>query len=175
MSNETNPHLRPNENPYRVATTSSIPTAVDFKTTTPNWRDLGGRIGRLRFVARMSLLVACDFPLMFLTLELGPTLGGYATSGFFGILMPGIFVATFIVLVAFTALLVTQRLHDMNLVGWWGWTLVFMAVAALLLVFIPGQRGANRFGPPPPPNSIAVHVLAWAGIIAGVVLMLATY
>jgi hypothetical protein len=63
-----------------------------------------------------------------------------------------------------------QRLHD---IGWSGWLLLLSLVPvvggvfSLLLFIIPGSTEANRFGPPPPPNSTAVKVLAalWLGVI----------
>jgi len=63
-----------------------------------------------------------------------------------------------------------QRLHD---IGWSGWLLLVTLVPivggvfSLLMFIIPGSTEANRFGPPPPPNSRAVKILAllWVAII----------
>jgi len=72
-----------------------------------------------------------------------------------------------------------QRLHD---IGWSGWLLlltlvpVIGGVFSLLMFLIPGSTAANRFGPPPPPNSTAVKVLAllWlAVIVLGIVAAIA--
>lgn len=65
-----------------------------------------------------------------------------------------------------------QRLHD---IGWSGWLYLLNfvpivgSVFPLLLLFIPGTTGANRFGAPPPPNTTAVKVLAWMWLIIPVV------
>ena len=73
-----------------------------------------------------------------------------------------------------------QRLHDMGWSGWL-WLLNFVpvigSVFALLMLIIPGTQGVNRYGPPPPPNSTGVKVLAWlfllvpvTGIVAAIAL-----
>lgn len=63
-----------------------------------------------------------------------------------------------------------QRLHDL---GWSGW-LYFLnlvpfvnSIFPLLLMVLPGNTGANQYGPPPPRNSTAVKVLAtlWLAFI----------
>jgi hypothetical protein len=62
----------------------------------------------------------------------------------------------------------TQRLHD---AGWSGWLLLLNlvpyigAIFPFLMVLIPGNQGANRYGPPAPPNSRSVKVLAWMWIL----------
>ncbi len=88
----------------------------------------------------------------------------------------------------FSAITGIKRAHDFNASGWWclvallpnfasfgmimaprygfaggnapliGGLLSF--AAALAFVFIPGNKGANNYGPPPPPNTWGVRVLA---------------
>ncbi len=56
-----------------------------------------------------------------------------------------------------------------------GWFLLLHLVPligslfALLLLIIPGTQGANRFGPPPPPNSTAVKILAWLTLLIPII------
>ena len=68
----------------------------------------------------------------------------------------------------FTVLLMIQRCHDCN---WSGWLSVLMIVPLLNLMFffIPGTKGTNRYGAPPPPNTLAVKILAWLMLVFFVV------
>ena len=62
-----------------------------------------------------------------------------------------------------------QRLHD---IGWSGWLWLLNLVPFVgsffpfLIMVVPGNTVANRYGAPPPPNSTAVKVLSslWAGV-----------
>jgi uncharacterized membrane protein YhaH (DUF805 family) len=131
-----------------------------------------GRIGRVRYlgwamglclVAMPALLVAT------LAMSLSSTLGW--------ILMVALG-ATFITV---NVMIGVQRLHD---IGWTGWLYLINfapyvgGVFSLMIVLIPGTQGVNKYGPPAPPDSRAVRVLAWlwvafillaivGGIIAG--------
>src|SRR3546814_16133277 len=61
-----------------------------------------------------------------------------------------------------------QRLHDLGWSGWlWLLNLVpFVgSVFPFVLMALPGNTGANRYGPPPPPNSTAVKVLSSLWIV----------
>lgn len=56
-----------------------------------------------------------------------------------------------------------QRLHDFNASGWWSIINVVPfanLVLYLVLLIMPGTQGSNRFGPPPPPNTLGVILLA---------------
>lgn len=60
-------------------------------------------------------------------------------------------------------LLSIQRLHDFNASGWWSIINVVPlanVVLYLVLLIMPGTQGSNRFGPPPPPNTLGVILLA---------------
>lgn len=131
-----------------------------------------GRIGRVRYlgwamglclVAMPALLVAT------LAMSLSSTLGW--------VLMVALG-ATFITV---NVMIGVQRLHD---IGWTGWLYLINfapyvgGVFSLMIVLIPGTQGVNKYGPPAPPDSRAVRVLAWlwvafillaivGGIIAG--------
>lgn len=77
------------------------------------------------------------------------------------------------VTVAYAVFLVLQtikRCHDMNWSGWWSiLSLVPLAnmVFGLLLLLVPGTRGSNDFGAPPPLNrtALAVIVIAVGGVV----------
>jgi len=107
-----------------------------------------GRIGRLRYLAYTtgaSFLVS--------------VVGGFAAALLQGSLLAVVIaIATYIALSWFTILCGIKRCHDLNISGWWSLTVV-VPIISLLWIFFSGTKGANRFGPPPPPNTLGVKLL----------------
>lgn len=140
----------------KAAVAETLPEFGELKAFTTD-----GRIGRLRYLAwSMVLMLAC-LPLF------GIAGGFFAASEILGgLLMVVVGIAVAVVGIMFGV----QRLHD---IGWSGWLLLVTLVPivggvfSLLMFIIPGSTAANRFGPPPPPNSRAVKILAllWVAII----------
>lgn len=129
-----------------------------------NYFSAQGRIGRLRYLA-----YATGASVLFNILITG-----------IGIAMPGsilLTVATLVGAVAliwFSVLCAVKRCHDIGISGWWTLT-SFIPVIALAWVFWPGSQGDNRYGPPPPPNTLGVRILGlllpvvfFVGILAAV-------
>jgi len=125
-----------------------------------------GRIGRLRYLAWSLVLILVMAP------ALGIAALGMGISDTVGIiLIAGVTIAMVVVSVQIGV----QRLHD---IGWSGWLYLLNlvpivgSVFPLLMLLIPGNAGANRYGPPQPPNSTAVKVLAslWLVILLLVVI-----
>lgn len=128
-----------------------------------------GRIGRLRYLANMMvayLLVVVVGGGMGFLLALMQMGGSSALPGIIAI------IPYFIFLVLKTI----QRSHDMN---WSGWSalLALIPLVGLIWVFKRGSAGNNRFGAPPPPNTLlikigglAIPVIAVIGIVAAVAL-----
>ncbi|MDS4070373.1 MAG: DUF805 domain-containing protein [Candidatus Competibacter sp.] len=62
-----------------------------------------------------------------------------------------------------SVMLAIQRLHDFDASGWWS-VLVAVPFANLVLYLVllimPGTQGPNRFGNPPPPNTLGAIILA---------------
>lgn len=128
-----------------------------------SWR---GRIGRLRLMAYLSLAY------------LAFVVGGFLLLGLAG---PGtsrlglVFVAPGLVLFAVASVLFhIQRAHDLNWPGWL-WILMFVPLVGLAFFVVPGSKGRNRYGAPPPPNSLAVKIIgllfpafAVVGIVAAI-------
>jgi len=82
--------------------------------------------------------------------------------------------AAYALLFVIQFLLTIQRCHDFNTSGWVS-LLVLIPLVNLLFWFIPGTPGENRFGAPPPPNTLGVilgalvlPVIFVVGIIAAV-------
>ncbi|WP_122341213.1 DUF805 domain-containing protein [Pseudomonas caricapapayae] len=113
-----------------------------------------GRIGRLRYLAWSLVLSAAALALVAVCLLV---MNGSLVAG-------GLLIA--VVLVVFAVIgaqIGIQRLHDM---GWSGWLLLLTMVPFIgsvfpfLMFLLPGTKGTNSFGPPPPPNSKGVKTLA---------------
>lgn len=124
-----------------------------------------GRIGRLRYLAYStgaSLLY--NLLVMVMAFLLG------AQSGLSSVIL----VAAVVALLGFNVITGIKRCHDMGISGWWCLTLI-LPVIVLAWILWPGSRGANDYGPPPPPNTVGVRVLGlilpvvcFVGILAAV-------
>jgi uncharacterized membrane protein YhaH (DUF805 family) len=111
-----------------------------------------GRIGRLRLLAYS---VASSLLLMVALALFGGLSAAVSSQALF---WTGV-VLCYAASIVFTVLLMIQRCHDCD---WNGWLSVLMIVPLLNLMFffIPGTKGGNRYGAPPPPNTRAVKILA---------------
>ena len=114
-----------------------------------------GRIGRLRLLAWnmvITLITMAASLLALLATKLSPTLGITVCAT--------LTIAYFLISLRISA----QRLHDLN---WSAWMLLLHVVPVanlvltLMMLLMPGTPGPNKYGPPPPPNSQSVTVMAW--------------
>ncbi|MCY1396187.1 hypothetical protein D9M71_111480 [compost metagenome] len=128
-----------------------------------NYFTVQGRIGRVRYLG-------WGMGLMLLAMPALAVIGGLATvSSSLGVLLV---LAGVVALSVVSIFFGVQRLHD---IGWSGWLLlvnlvpVVGSVFALLMLLVPGSAGANRYGPPPPPNSRGVVALAWAFLLVPII------
>ena len=130
---------------------------------------VGGRMGRLRFLAySVGAYVFATVVAMIVGFGLG-ALGNnklIALAPMFAVIV--YFVVSFLVLI--------QRSHDMNVSGWFS-LLALIPLVGLVWVFKGGSPGANRFGAPPPPNTLGVKIIACVfplvmviGIVAAIAL-----
>lgn len=124
----------------------AAPAAPPFRMFSPH-----GRIGRLRMIAYPIAVV----------LILGPL-----SAMLFAAVGPGA-AAIGLVYLALVAMWTVRRVRDFDGPTWlcalFVVTLVVLPIANLILWFVPGSRGENRYGAPPPPNGL--------GVYAGVFLM----
>ena len=117
-----------------------------------NFFDAKGRIGRLRFVA---WLIGGGFIINVVT--------GIA-AGILGAIVPPL--ALVIALLAwvpsiwFSILVAIKRAHDFNASGWLSILSLVPLLGFLVFAVIPGTEGSNKYGAPPPPNTLGVKVLA---------------
>ncbi len=134
-----------------------------------------GRLGRIRYLF-YSILLLLGFVLI--GGLLGAGVGAVAGEAGAAVLMVLLGVG-YIALIVFQFILIIQRCHDFNATGWLSLlTLVPLInwLFGLLLLFMPGTDGPNRYGPPPPPHrgnmmvvavGVVVTVLV-AGILAAI-------
>ena len=128
-----------------------------------------GRLGRLRYIAWSIVGSLALVPAAAISGALGAGTGSST-------LATALAIAGYAVYIVFFALLTIQRCHDMNWTGWASLVAIIPFVG-LIFWFVPGTRGANRFGAPPPPNPrgmawiVAVPVLIFVlGIVAPIAL-----
>lgn len=113
-----------------------------------------GRIGRLRYLA-WSLMMMVGFVAVMGVVGIAAAISEIAG----GVLT----IVTVIAMLVVSVQIGAQRLHD---IGWSAWLLLLNLIPLvnsvfwLLMLLIPGNEGANRYGPPAPANSLAVKILA---------------
>ena len=108
---------------------------------------LTDRIGRLRYLAYGAAAGLVSIPVILICYGLSLAVPALA------VLLGGL---GYLAIIVFTFGLMVRRLHDIDMSGWWS-LLAFVPIGNLvllvLLLFIGGTVGENRFGPQPPPNS----------------------
>jgi uncharacterized membrane protein YhaH (DUF805 family) len=163
---------QPPGDPDRAASTPYATPLATVAEALPEFGELEvfsieGRIGRLRYLAWSLVLILAALALF------GVASMGSAISEIVGavlIALVGIGMAVVSVQIG------VQRLHD---IGWSGWLWLINlipivgSVFAMLLLVVPGTTGANRYGPPAPPNSRGVKLLALLWLLVPVVGILA--
>jgi len=130
-----------------------------------------GRIGRLRYLAWSMALMAAALALLIVASLT------FAASVVLGVILTGALGIGFLLV---SIQIGVQRLHDM---GWSGWLMLLYLVPVigtlfpLVVLLMPGNEGPNRFGPPQPPNSRSVKILAalwllvpFLGILTAIIL-----
>jgi len=109
-----------------------------------------GRIGRLRYLA-----YGAGAGILYNIAISALTIGLAGSNALFVAI-----IALFAVMLWFSVITGIKRCHDMDISGWWSLTLI-IPIIVFAWIFWPGSRGANRFGAPPPPNTLGVKLLAW--------------
>lgn len=153
------------ESPYAPPRANVGDSVSGFATLKPF--SVEGRIGRLRFLAWTLVLSLVTLPIVGVFALIG--LGLVSSDSTTGLIIGGIFAFfLFLAFVIVSILFTVQRLHD---IGWSGWLWLLNLVPfvgsffPLVITVVPGNTGANRYGPPPPPNSTAVKVLCSLWIV----------
>lgn len=142
-------------NPYAAPTATVADTHPDHAGvgTLSLWNPRG-RIGRLRYVAWGT----AAYLLFSVLMALLPVLLGLSERG----VARALVVLLVIPVIALWTIWAIQRAHDMDRSGWQV-LLMLIPVVGLIWTFIwlfgRGTPHANRYGPPPPPNSLGVKIL----------------
>ncbi|WP_236178974.1 MULTISPECIES: DUF805 domain-containing protein [Pseudomonas] len=148
--------------PPRAAVGENLPAFAPLKPFS-----VEGRIGRLRYLAWSMVLSLVTLPIVSVFALIG--LGLVSADSTTGLIIGGLFAFFLFLAFAIVGILFSiQRLHD---IGWSGWLWLLTLVPfvgsffPLVIMVVPGNTGANRYGPPPPPNSTAVKVLCSLWIV----------
>lgn len=122
-----------------------------------------GRIGRVRFLAWTMALTLVTLGIGTVLAIFGIALIGADSTA--GLILGGLLLFILLLVLAVISIQFSvQRLHD---IGWSGWLWLINLVPFVgsffpfVIMVVPGNTTANQYGPPPPPNSTAVKVLAW--------------
>jgi uncharacterized membrane protein YhaH (DUF805 family) len=165
MTTSSNPYAAPN-----AAVADSHPGSEEVGKL--NFWSARGRIGRLRYVAWGT---GAYLVLVVLMALLPAVLGPSARD--LGAVVVALLALPMLVLWIFWAI---QRAHDLDRSGW---QVLLMLIPVLgmiwgfIWVFGRGTPHTNRYGPPPPPNSLGVKILGTVmpvifvvGIVAAIAL-----
>lgn len=128
-----------------------------------------GRIGRIRFIGNSLALIVGGTQLMFLYMwaVANSSVFETETTSAIKVIAVGFGVLLYAGIVVLWNLLAIQRLHDLNLTGWWIVLtyiplITYIATPVLLFMFwlVPGSKKANNYGSPPVRNSVGSVALA---------------
>jgi uncharacterized membrane protein YhaH (DUF805 family) len=116
---------------------------------------VSGRVGRIRYLAYY-------IGVTFLTMLLVMLVAGIAAAalGTVGATIATILVGiAYVFSIVYSFMITIQRAHDFNTSGWLSLLLLIFPVS-LIFLFIPGTKGTNDYGAPPPPNTTGNYILA---------------
>jgi uncharacterized membrane protein YhaH (DUF805 family) len=137
-------------NPYRAPDTRVSDASEEYGEVRI-W-SAAGRLGRVRYI---GYSIGVTF-LIYLVAALLFAFAGWAESGPLGITIG---VAAVLAVLVASVLLTIQRCHDFNASGWLS-LLLIVPIAPIIFWIVPGTKGSNRFGNPPPPNTTGAVVMA---------------
>lgn len=151
------------ENRYTPPRAAVADVYADEETQPIRLWSATGRLGRLRYFAYpMGAWLVVGAAVGLGRVLLGPVVAG------------ALAVIGYVAAAVFAVLTTIKRSHDMDWSGWTCLIAIFVPFAALIWLFKGGTPESNRYGAPPPPNTLGVKLLAWLlpialiGIIAAV-------
>ncbi|GLR13542.1 hypothetical protein GCM10007907_23320 [Chitinimonas prasina] len=140
-------------NPYH-SPNAQLDQLDDQETYSPRFFSVDGRLGRVRYLA-YSIGVSLPGYLL-----IGVSAAIAAASQNLGMVLLGVSV---LLMLAGTLIIVGRRLHDLDLNRWFALLMLvpyLNGLFGLYLLFAPGTKGRNRFGPMPEQNGRSVIVVA---------------
>ena len=151
------------QNPYMAPDASLEIEQEEFYQ--PKIFSFKGRIGRLRYLAygigASLILMAVFMPIMGGTMLMGGALGSSgegAMSTLTVVAMGAFYIASIVLAIVFAK----RRLNDLNRSGWWMLLFIVPIINFLIMIYViffPGSREENNYGPQPLANSLGVKVL----------------
>lgn len=143
-------------------------TAQQFSE--PKIFGVSGRIGRVRYLAySVGITLLALFAAFFISGILAAALGDVGAG--IGVFIVGI---AYVFALVYAFMVAIQRAHDFNSSGWLS-LLILVPFVSLIFLFIPGTKGENTYGAPPPPNStgaiiaaLIIPIIAIIGILAAI-------
>lgn len=160
--------INPMNQPYQAPEASL--GAGSEETYQPKLFQTSGRLGRARyFVYVMALTMITYFAMgLVMAVGFGSASPGSGPGGLFIGLMLLVMAPVGIFTTVMSIIYGIRRLNDLNMSGWMI-LLMFVPIAnfviAIMLLFVPGSKVANKYGPKPAPNGNGL-------IVALVVLLL---
>jgi len=164
-------------NPYQAPSSDVNNTTTD-EMYQPKLFTIQGRIGRLRYLAYSMLGMLAFIPALVVLIASGSLAGSLDGEGL-GVFAWIIMGLSYLVVLVWTFVLAKRRFNDFNLTGWLSLTYIIPIVSlvtVLALLFVPGTKTSNKYGPRPAANSTAVKIVAGLvilvtvlGIVAAVV------
>lgn len=151
-----------NTNPYATPA-SDVRNAGQEEYGTVKFFSVSGRLGRLRYIAyTMALILIAWLGGSLLGGILVAVTAGAGEGAAMGATIIGV-VIIYATMIIGSFMLAIQRVHDFDTSGWI--TLLFLVplvnmIFGLILWFIPGTNGENRYGKKTPPNTTGVTVMA---------------
>lgn len=151
MENTVNPYESPKSN-------TSIPSTDTYE---PKLLSLNGRIGRLRYLAYgMIATLAALIIIGIAAAVLMPMVFGNSAemSGNGPVIL---ILLLYIPLIVISVILMKRRLNDLDRSGWWQ-LLAYIPLVGILfacyILFWPGTKGGNNYGPQPSKNSSIIII-----------------
>ncbi|HEY0635957.1 MAG TPA: DUF805 domain-containing protein [Gammaproteobacteria bacterium] len=150
-------------NPYS-APVSDVRRTGSEAYGTVKFFSFSGRLGRLRYLAYAVSMFLLAWLVVTLLSAVVAGIGAASGDGqLSGVVVIGLLVIVYGVMLVLSLMLAVQRIHDFNASGWLALLLLVPYVNilfGLVLWFVPGTDGENRYGLKTPPNGTGVKVLA---------------
>ena len=146
-------------NPY-AAPSSDLAVESDVGFGQPVVFSFKSRAGRLRYITRIGVCMLAGYLVLGLLvgavlLTSGPESNAAPLGAAVGYMLFAI------VSVVFGLMFAIQRLHDLNHTAWLSLLMVVPLAniaLAFYILFARGTTGANDYGAPPPPNTLAIKI-----------------
>ena len=138
-------------NPYESPKSNTLNSSSE--TYKPKFISVHGRIGRLRYLAySMTALFLCGIVIGIPAAILIPNMASDSSGMLFIVLA----LVAYIPLLVYSVLIAKRRFNDLNHSGWWQLLLYIPYIGiipAIYMLFWPGTKGSNNYGPSPEKNS----------------------